>query len=145
MNRLLLTNIFVLCLSSTFGCSQPNDSTLHVYAASSLRDVFHDLESSFESQHPGVDVVINYAGSQTLRLQIEHGAPADIFASANAEHMNQLITNKMVERAHVLAHNRLVIIVPTRGPSPVTNSQTLVSAHRLVIGWQLVDVVCSLW
>ncbi|MDE0475807.1 MAG: extracellular solute-binding protein, partial [Gammaproteobacteria bacterium] len=64
-------------------CAPANTSrTLHVYAASSLAESFAAMEHAFEAAHPGTDVVLAFAGSQVLRLQIEQGAPADVFASA---------------------------------------------------------------
>ncbi len=59
--------------------------TLIVFAASSLTDAFLEVSRDFEASNPGVKVILNLAGSQALRTQLEQGALADIFASANIE------------------------------------------------------------
>ena len=63
--------------------SNADEKQLVVFAAASLREVFTQLASGFKTRHPGVEVTFNFAGSQELRTQIEHGAPADVFASAD--------------------------------------------------------------
>ena len=52
-------------------------------AAASLTETFNALEKQFETDHPGVDVKLNYAGSSDLAQQIVNGAPADVFAAAS--------------------------------------------------------------
>src|SRR3989442_14978235 len=63
---------------------------LSVFAAASLSDAFGALGRAFEAAHPGVEVEFNFAGSQQLALQIEHGAGAEVFASADERWMNYL-------------------------------------------------------
>ena len=60
----------------------------HVYAAASLTDAFRELGRALEASHPGLTVQFNFAGSQQLALQIEQGAPADVFASADQRWMS---------------------------------------------------------
>ena len=50
--------------------------TLTVFAAASLREAFTKLSAAFEASHPQVKVAFSFAGSQELRLQLEHGARA---------------------------------------------------------------------
>jgi len=57
--------------------------TLTVLAAASLTETFNALEKRFETDHPGVDIKLNYAGSSDLAQQIVNGAPADVFAAAS--------------------------------------------------------------
>ena len=66
------------------GCG---DSTIKVdvFAASSLTDVFTELEQQFEADNPGIDIRLNLAGSDTLRRQINDGADAHVFAPASIE------------------------------------------------------------
>jgi molybdate transport system substrate-binding protein len=61
----------------------PEARTLTVLAAASLTETFNALEKRFETDHPGVDVKLNYAGSSDLAQQIVNGAPADVFAAAS--------------------------------------------------------------
>jgi molybdate transport system substrate-binding protein len=107
-------------------------ATLEVFAASSLAEAFADLEQGFERDHPGVDVRVTLAGSQVLRLQIEQGAGADVFASADEAHMRALVEAGQVEGAEELARNALVVIVPEA--SKAQGFASLGDAERVVVG-----------
>src|SRR5262249_40224242 len=61
---------------------------LLVFAASSLTDPFTEIGQQFEGSHPGLKVTFNFAGSPQLRVQIEQGARADLFASANQQEID---------------------------------------------------------
>lgn len=116
-------------------CSDAADrARVPVFAASSLTEAFTALEAQFERAHPSDDVQLTFAGSQVLRLQIEQGAPAQVFASANPAHMTALTAAGVVPRSAPFAHNRLTIIVPTDNPANVTRFANLARARRLVIG-----------
>ncbi len=123
------------------GCAPADSSrTLHVYAASSLAESFFAMEEAFEVAHPGTDVVLAFAGSQVLRLQIEQGAPADVFASADPAHMQALVERGRVRDGRVFAHNQLVLIVPPGNPARIESFRDLPRASRLVIGTENVPV-----
>lgn len=130
-----------VALVGVAGCRAESDPhQLQVYAAASLTDAFADLEQAFEASHPGSDISVTFAGSQVLRLQIEHGAAADVFASANVSHMQALVAAGRIERSQVFAHNELVVIVPSENPAGVETFDDLVRAQRLVIGSQNVPI-----
>lgn len=118
----------------SIACSTPAEEALHVYAASSLTDALADVNASFEAAHGDVQVSASFAGSQILRLQIEHGAPADVFVSADEAHMRALAAAGHVHGARVFAHNELVVIVPRENPARVTRFADLSRATRVVIG-----------
>ncbi len=130
-----------MLLALALAC-QPTGSTqtLEVLAASSLTDAIADLEAAFEEAHPGIDVRARIAGSQTLRLQIEQGVPADVFLSANAEHMNALVQSGHVVQSTVFAHNALALIVPAANPAAITGLADLAQAQRLVLGAETVPI-----
>ncbi len=69
--------------SSAAPSAAAESGTLTVLAAATLTEAFNALEKQFESDHPGVDVKLNYAGSSDLAQQIVNGAPADVFAAAS--------------------------------------------------------------
>src|SRR6516225_7199124 len=94
-------------------------ATLLVFAAASLRDVFSDLGTTFERGHPGVKAQFNFAGSQTLEAQIEQGAPADVFASADTKHMDAALRAGLVDAPKVFATSTPVIVVPADNPGHV--------------------------
>ncbi len=131
----------VTVLVALLGCrSNGGTATLNVYAAASLTDAFVDLEQAFESQHPGTDVSLTLAGSQVLRLQIEQGAAADVFVSANQTHMDALHSAGHAEPSRILAHNELVVIVPLQNPAGLETFADLARAERIVIGSDNVPV-----
>ncbi len=113
---------------------RPAPVTLNVYAASSLTEVGRDLERAFESAHPDIDVVLSFAGSQVLQLQIESGAQADVFASADAAHVQALADAGLVARRERFAQGELALIVPLDNPAKLRSLADLPSAQRLVIG-----------
>lgn len=129
-----------LGFAAACGGAEIEPGELSVYAASSLTDAFAELEGMFEAAHPEVDVRVTFAGSQVLRLQIEQGAPADVFASANVEHMRALVDARLVEDDSVFAHNDLVIIVPPGNPAGVEEIGDLGEVQRLVLGTANVPV-----
>jgi molybdate transport system substrate-binding protein len=115
--------------------SEPMTSpTLTVLAASSLTEAFLDLEAAFERGQPGADVTVSFAGSQSLRLQIEQGVRADVFASANPDHMQALENAGLVRAPTTFATNALVIAVPASNPSHIGAFEQLPRASRIVIG-----------
>lgn len=114
--------------------------TLHVFAASSLTDAFREMETVFESAHPDTDVRLVFAGSQVLRLQIEQGARADVFASADRRHIESLASAGLVADYAEFAANELVVIVPPDNPAGIESFGELPRARRLVIGTEHVPV-----
>lgn len=88
-----------------------------VFAAASLTDAFTEMGEAFEAAYPEVDVEFNFAGSSALRAQIEEGAPADVFASANTSHMDALIEAGLAEEPTIFVHNSLVVITPRDNPA----------------------------
>jgi molybdate transport system substrate-binding protein len=100
----------------------PKEQELTVFAAASLTESFGELGKQFEAAHPGIKVMFNFAGSQQLRAQLEEGAQADVFASANTKEMNSAITSGLVVSGtqKVFARNRLMAIVPAANPGQVS-------------------------
>lgn len=86
---------------------------LTVFAAASLTDAFGKVKTDLEAAHPGLKITYNFAGSQALVTQMEQGAHADVFASANLTQMNAARNKGLIQGdAPVFAQNRLVVIVP---------------------------------
>ena len=134
-----LTLVWLACCAACGG-DAVETGRLSVYAATSLTEAFTELETAFEATHPGVDVAITFAGTQVLRLQIEQGAQADVFASANPEHMQALVDSGLVGESRVFARNDLVIIVPSDNPAGIAELGDIVNAQRLVLGTANVPV-----
>ena len=101
-------------------CETKSSRELHVFVAASLREAFKDLIVAYEEKHGDVEVIGNFAGSQMLRVQIEEGAAADVYISANEQHMTQLTENGFVSTAvTTAANNELVLAVPAGNPADV--------------------------
>ena len=85
ISRVLLLICLVTVTFVCAGCGARADgkNELTVFAASSLTDVFGELGEEFERRNPGVEVRFNFAGSSALLAQLQQGAPADVFASAD--------------------------------------------------------------
>lgn len=118
--------------------TSPAVETLEVFAASSLTEAFTELARSFEAAHPETRVVLTFAGSQVLRLQIAQGAEAHVFASANPAHVRALEEQGFARDGRAFARNQLVVLVPADGSSPVTSFAELPRAERLVIAAEAV-------
>lgn len=125
------------------GCSQDsaestggNDEPLQVFAAASLTDTFTEIGELFEQEH-GIPVTFNFAGSSDLVAQIEQGAPADVFASADEANMDRADDAGVLgEEPVVFASNTLMIVTPPGNPSEVANLADLA-------GDDVVTVICA--
>lgn len=109
-------------------------SELVVFAAASLTEVFQDLAMAYEQRFPETRVVLNLAGSQTLRLQIEQGTTPEVFASANVAHMEALARAGYLEGHELFAANELVLAVPRSSASAPRSFSELPLARRIVLG-----------
>jgi molybdate transport system substrate-binding protein len=95
--------------------------TASVFAAASLTDSFKALGASFQAAHSGTTVQFNFAGTPTLVTQVEQGAPADVFASADTTSMDRLKTDGFTEGTpQAFAHNKLEIVVAAGNPKGIT-------------------------
>jgi len=113
-----------------------------VYAAASLAESFDDLGRTFEAAHPGTQVRFSFLGSQVLATQLAQGAPAEVFASADARSMDAArAANRIDGTPFVFAQNKLVVIVPRTNPGRIGKLQDL-ARHgiKLVIGSASVPV-----
>lgn len=115
------------------GGEKPEGSTLTVLAASSLTDAFGELESTFEEQNQSVDVTTSFAGSSELLTQIQQGAPADVFASADEAKMNTALEEGLVTEPETFARNRPVVIVPTDNPAGIEEFRDLADVDAQIV------------
>jgi molybdate transport system substrate-binding protein len=94
--------------------------TLSVFAAASLTESFKSLGTDFQATHPNVTLRFNFAGTPTLVTQIEQGASADVFASADTSNMEKLKSDGDIEgSASIFAHNKLEIVVAAGNPKGI--------------------------
>lgn len=95
-------------------------TTLTVFAAASLTTTFEELERTFETDHPDVDVRLSFGGSSDLVAQLTEGAEADVFASADTKNMDKLVDAGLADGdPSEFATNTLTIAVPPGNPAGV--------------------------
>jgi molybdate transport system substrate-binding protein len=106
--------------------------TLTVAAAASLSGVFTTLGERFEAAHPGVRVLFDFGSSGVLETQIAHGAPADVFASADAAVMEEARRAGVIEGPiAVFARNTLELVVRPGNPLRI---RSLADLRRASVG-----------
>jgi molybdate transport system substrate-binding protein len=120
---------------ATAGASKhasPQVSGITVYAASSLTNVFPQIDSGPK---------YSFGASSTLAAQITLGAPADVFASANTTIPDQLFAKGLVQKPVIFTRNRLVLVVPTSNPAGIHSVYDLTKPGiKLVIAASAVPV-----
>lgn len=106
--------VVLVCLLGLVGCSsKPQGVTL--FAAASTQDVIKQIAHDFEEES-GTPVTCSFAASSTLARQIEHGADADLFLSADQRWADYLAEKGLVAERHNLLTNRLVVVTSARHP-----------------------------
>jgi molybdate transport system substrate-binding protein len=107
--------------------------SLSVFAASSLTGAFNSAKAAFATSDPGLSLTFNFGGSNTLVTQIQQGAPADVFASADQKNMDKLVTAGLVETPVTFAKNKLEIAVAPGNPKNITSLQDLAKPGITVV------------
>jgi molybdate transport system substrate-binding protein len=119
------------------------DGSITVLAAASLTDAFDDVATAFEDANPGVSVERNYDGSSSLRDQILAGAPADVFASADASTMDAVAEgDALAGEPATFATNQLAIAVPAGNQAGVEGLEDF-GDDSLLIGLCDEEVPCG--
>jgi molybdate transport system substrate-binding protein len=114
MHRLAgLFAAFVILIASAVLPAAAQDKTLTVFAAASMKNALDDIDTAFTAK-TGVKVSASYAASSTLAKQLEQGAPADIFVSADTDWMDYATGKKNINEATRinLLGNSIVLIAP---------------------------------
>jgi molybdate transport system substrate-binding protein len=104
---------FVLLWGAVSSPATAEDKTLTVFAAASMKNALDDIDTAFTAK-TGIKVSASYAASSTLAKQIEQGAPADIFVSADTDWMDYAVSKKTINeptRSNLLG-NSIVLIAP---------------------------------
>ena len=115
--------------------------TLIALAAANTTDPFNDVIGAFESRHPGVLVVPEYAGTQVLQTQAEQGAPFDVFVSADEQHVAALAREGLVQGVELLSEGHEVIVVPKDDPAGIRSLRDLADKPaKLVLGTDAVPI-----
>jgi len=117
----------LLALMMSAGCSgSPPPAQLTILAASSLATSLPDLTTAWKQTHPQTNLVTSTGSSAALRTQIEQGAPADVFLSADTSNPQALVDESQgIGPVTNFATNSLVVIVPTANPKGITSPADL--------------------
>jgi molybdate transport system substrate-binding protein len=110
--------------------------SLNVFAAASLTEALNTERETLATDDPDLDVTYNFAGSQALVQQIQQGAPADVFASADTKNMQKLVDAGLVETPQTFARNKLQIAVAPGNPK---NIKTLADLEKPGVTLVLAD------
>ena len=109
--------------------------SLTIYGASSLKATLAKAQAAFMAAYPRVSITVSTDSSSTLETQIEQGAPADVFLSADTTNPGKLVTKGLAAADPVkFAGNLLTVIVPTANPAGITTPADLAKAGVKVIG-----------
>jgi molybdate transport system substrate-binding protein len=104
---------FTILFGSAFAPALAQDKSLTVFAAASMKNALDDIDAAYTAK-TGIKIVASYAASSALAKQIEQGAPADVFASADTDWMDYAIGKKNINestRVNLLG-NSIVLIAP---------------------------------
>jgi molybdate transport system substrate-binding protein len=125
----VLSFAIVLCVcvgSSRAQTSARPTGELIVFAAASLTEAFTEIGKRLETGHAGLKILYNFGGSPMLRTQLEQGARADVYVSADAAQMELAKKSGVVQgEISIVVKNRLVVIVPRGNPGKVAMFQDL--------------------
>ncbi len=110
----------------------PLAGSITVLAATSLTNAFRAIERAFETAYPGVDITMSFGASSTLAMQINNGAPADVFASADVDNMAK-VAGSLDSGYSIFATNLLQIMVAAGNPKNVQTLADLANPDLIVI------------
>ncbi len=107
---------------------------LTIYGAASLKGALEDAKAAYETANPGTIVTLSTDSSSALETQIEQGAPADVFLSADTTNPKKLVDAGLADGAAVtFAGNKLTIIMPTANPAGIATPADLAESGVKVI------------
>jgi molybdate transport system substrate-binding protein len=136
----LIAALFLASASYAGFAEEPEELT--VFTAASLTGAFSEIGPLYEEM-ANTDVAFNFDGSQNLRTQIENGAYADVFASANTKQMNALKRDQLMNNSSIIifTKNKLSLIVPKDNPARISNLTDLAKPGlKIIMGTKDVPV-----
>jgi molybdate transport system substrate-binding protein len=112
--------------TATSDAPSAEPASLTIFAAASLKNVLADAETAYEAANPGTDLTISTDSSAALETQIEQGAPADLFLSADTTNPQKLVDARLAAGNPVsFAGNKLTVIVPIDNPAGIQSPADL--------------------
>jgi len=133
-----MKHVFILFGIFSFGLANASGRDVVVSAAVSLRDLFTELKLEFEKENSEYNLRFNFAGSGTLRSQIEAGAPVDLFVSASQKDVEILGREGFVvgSTPKIVGSNALVLVAKKESSLILFNLKSLaeVKFEKMAIG-----------
>lgn len=130
-----------ICFALFISQSVSATTKITVFAAASLTDAMQEISQAYQADQQDAEIQFSFASSSVLARQIEQGAPADIFISADQKWMDYLIERQITENKQTLLENSLVLIAPSSAKyeqvniNQQTNWQTLLPVtEKLAVG-----------
>jgi molybdate transport system substrate-binding protein len=139
--RIIGVMLAVLLLAASAGYAQETKE-LTVFTAASLTGAFGEIGQMYRNE-TNISVAFNFDGSQALRTQMENGAYADVFASANQKQMKAVESDALMNNSSVVifTKNKLSLIVPKGNPAKIINLSDLAKPGlKIVMGTKDVPV-----
>lgn len=137
LSVVLASLVLVSCGTTASTGESPSpglNGSITVLAAASLTGAFTKIGADFQKEHPGTTVKFSFAGSSTLLTQIQQGAPADVFASADQPNMQKVVDGQLNQGSpQTFARNRLEIVVRTGNPKGISGLSDLAEPGLIVV------------
>jgi molybdenum ABC transporter molybdate-binding protein len=138
--------LMITFVATAYGFSSKPVSTtakveMFALIAANATDPFNDFIEEFEKEHPEVNVEATFAGTQVIRTQLEQGAKADLFLSADLEHIEAVKQQGLIDEFFPVSNNRVVIVIPKDDRIGIHSLEDLATKKmKLVIGTDNVPI-----
>jgi len=132
MKGAVLVGFLCICLAAFPGMVAAGE--IKLFAAASLKEVLNELADGYARKNSSVKIVRNYGASGALAKQIENGAPADIFISANLEWMAYLRDKKLIDASLMGAFTYNTLVFAGSTERKIASMQDLLKLERIAIG-----------
>ncbi len=123
LNKFLFLTLIIL-IPGTF-TTAVNAATLRIFAADALPKPIMEIGNIFKKEHPNVHVYYDFLGAGVLKGDIEEGAPADMFLSANGKFQRELMKKNYLKSYKTFAYDYLAAATPYNNPANVTKSNLI--------------------
>lgn len=138
IETLFLGLILIFILITGGGCSDSDEadseSNVIVFAAASTTNAVTDISDLF-TKETGINVTTNFASASALAQQIEFGADADIFISANQRWADELENKQLVDKRETIVGNKIVIILPVNSSLSGDSPEILLRPEVKIFRW----------
>ena len=125
LSAFLFLLVLISFISFNFGFKKANAVTLRILAADALPKPIMEIGKIFKKEHPSVHIYYDFLGAGVLKGDIEEGAPADMFLSANGKFQRQLEKKGFLNSYKIFAYDYLAAATPIDNPANVTENNLI--------------------